>query len=300
MTLISLLATVAVGFAAPQAAPTEDATFDSNGVKIRYVTAGAGETVVLIHGWMADATMWGRDASGNPRLNADGLPGFRVVALDCRGHGKSDKPYETTKYGAEMAADVVRLLDHLKVKKAHLVGYSMGAFIAGKVAATNPGRVLSVIYGGQAPILAGPEPLRFSEVDAFAKAVDEGKGLGSYLLAVTPPDKLKLTPEQADAFANAMFKGKDVKALAAAGRSFQDLRVTPEELRRCPAPVLFLYGGNESDYVKRCVADAHRALGRGEIKIVEGGDHMTTLAKREFGTSLVQFLQAHKSAGGLP
>src|SRR5436305_6678681 len=97
-----------------------------------------------------------------------------------------------------MAADVVRLLDHLKIEKAHLIGYSSGAFIAGKVAATHPQRVLSVVYGGQAPLIVGEKASSgSSEVEVFAKAVDEGKDLGAYIIAVTPPGKPKPTEDLA-------------------------------------------------------------------------------------------------------
>src|SRR3954463_7486808 len=123
----SLLTVVVACCAMLGIAHADEGVFDSNGVKIRYVTEGEGEAVVLVHGWMGDSTMWGRDTSGNTKLSP--LEGFQLIALDCRGHGKSDKPHEQNKYGAEMAADVVRLLDHLKIKKAHLIGYSMGAFI---------------------------------------------------------------------------------------------------------------------------------------------------------------------------
>jgi pimeloyl-ACP methyl ester carboxylesterase len=170
----SLLGTMAIASCLlPSLGYAADEFFDSKGVKIHYVTAGKGEAVVLIHGWMSDSTMWGRDSSGNAKPNT--LEGFQSIVIDCRAHGKSDKPHDPKKYGVEMANDVVRLLDHLKIKKAHLIGYSMGAFIAGKVAAMHPGRVLSVIYGGQAPLLAGTKSTGPSEVDIFAKAVDEGK-----------------------------------------------------------------------------------------------------------------------------
>jgi len=279
----------------PGLAYATDGFYDSNGVKIRYVTAGEGEPVVLIHGWMGDSSMWGRDKSGNAKLDTSRASGFQLIALDCRGHGKSDKPHDPEKYGAEMAADVVRLLDHLKIRKAHLLGYSMGAFIAGKVAATHPERVLSVVYGGQAPFIAGVQSSGSSEVDVFAKAVDDGKGLGAYIIAVTPPDKPKPTMEQANAIANYLFDGKDVKALAAAGRSFKNLEVTAEELGKCKAPTLFIYGANESDQLKERVATLRKVLGRGEVKLIEGGDHMTTLTKPEFGSSIIEFLRSHKA-----
>jgi pimeloyl-ACP methyl ester carboxylesterase len=271
-----------------------DGVFDSNGVKIRYVTEGTGEPVVLIHGWMADSSMWGRDRSGNAKPNAAGAEGFQLIALDCRGHGQSGKPHDPEQYGAEMAADVVRLLDHLKIGKAHLVGYSMGAFIAGKVAATHPKRVLSVVYGGQAPLVAGLKSTGSSEVDVFAKVVDEGGDLGSYIIAVTPPGKPKPTEAQASAMAKFMFGGKDAKALAAAGLGFEGLEVTPKQLRKCKAPVLFIHGGNESDHVKDRVAAVRKLLGRGELKIIEGADHITTLIKPEFGSAVREFLRTGK------
>jgi pimeloyl-ACP methyl ester carboxylesterase len=285
----SLLTMLVACCALPLVAYAADESFDSNGVKIRYVTEGAGEPVVLLHGWMSDSTMWGRDASGNTKLSP--LDGFQLIAMDCRGHGKSDKLYDPAKYGVEMAEDVVRLLDHLKIKKAHLIGYSMGAFIAGKVAASHPERLLSIIYGGQAPLLIGESGSR--EIDVFARAVDEGKGLGPYIIEVSPPDK-KPTLEAANAVANLMYAGKDVKAWAAAGRSFNGLEVRAEDLRKCKVSTLFIYGSKESQSTKTRVASLLKELGGGELKIVEGGDHMTTLAKPEFGTTIVEFLKAHK------
>jgi pimeloyl-ACP methyl ester carboxylesterase len=166
--------------------------------------------------------------------------------------------------------------------------------IAGHVAATHPDRVLSVIYGGQAPILAGPKASDFSEVDLFAKAVDEGNGLGAYIIAVSPASRPKPSEEQAKALAHIMFHGKDVKALAASGRSFPKLQVTDEKLKACPAPVLFIHGGNESEHVKSRVATVHKMLGRGEVKIVKGADHMTTLTNPEFGKAIIDFLKANQ------
>jgi pimeloyl-ACP methyl ester carboxylesterase len=293
----SLLTVLVVCCLVPRPVDAADDVFDSNGVKIRYVTEGKGEPVVLIHGWMGDSSMWGRDRSGNTKLDTTGANGLQLIALDCRGHGKSDKPHDPEKYGPEMAADVVRLLDHLKVEKAHLIGYSSGAFVAGKVAATHPERVLSVVYAGQAPLVAGAKASgssKPSEVEVFARAVDEGKDLGAYIIAVTPPGRPKPTEDQAKAIAKFLYDGKDVKAFAAAGRSFKNLEVTGEQLRKCAAPILFIHGGNESDQVKDRVATVQRLLGRGAVKIVEGADHMTTLTKPEFASAILEFLRSGK------
>lgn len=290
----ALLATVGLGLTLVGSSLAAEGTFNSKGVSIRYVTEGQGEAVVLIHGWQSDSGMWGKDQAGNTKLDASGAPGFKVIALDCRGHGKSGKPHDPAKYGAEMAMDVLRLLDHLKIKRAHLVGYSSGAFLIGTVAATAPDRVLSIVYAGQGPLIKGVSSLNFSEADAFAKTVDEGKSLGQYIIDITPANRPKPTLAQAEAYAKFVYGGKDLKALAASGKRFKDLAVDAKALKKCKAPVLFLYGGEESAYVKKCVALARGVLVGSKEKVVAGGDHMTTLIKPEFGLSLVEFLKANK------
>ena len=103
----------------------KDEFFDSKGVRIHYIEQGAGEPIVLIHGYIGTAEgMW--VAIGVFQQLARN---YRVIALDCRGHGQSDKPHEVKQYGREMALDIVRLLDHLKIRKAHIVGYSWEAVL---------------------------------------------------------------------------------------------------------------------------------------------------------------------------
>jgi pimeloyl-ACP methyl ester carboxylesterase len=274
-------------------ATAAEGVFDSDGVSIRYVTEGEGEPVVLIHGWMSDSSMWGSDRAGNTKLDVSSAPGFQFIALDCRGHGKSGKPHDPKQYGTAMAADVVRLLDHLKLERAHLVGYSMGAFIAGYVAATHPERVLSVVYGGQAPLVVGRKASASNEVEIFAKAVEDGD-LGAYLLAVMPEGRPKPTPEAATALAQALYGQKDMKAFVAAGRSLGKLEVSGERLKKSTAPVLFIHGAGESREVHERVAAVRELLGRGEVRIIAGADHVTTLAKPEFGAALLEFLRANR------
>ena len=83
--------------------------FDSNGVQIHYVDQGEGEPVVLVHGFMASYASWDATAIMETLQAA----GYRVIALDCRGHGESGKPRDPQRYGLEMVRDVVRLLDYL-------------------------------------------------------------------------------------------------------------------------------------------------------------------------------------------
>lgn len=275
-------------------AQTTISTFDSNGTAIRFAETGSGEAVVLLHGWMSDASFWGADSAGDPRLT--GLAGFRVLAPDLRGHGKSGKPHDPKAYGVEMAEDVLRLLDHLKIRKAHLVGYSMGSYVAGKVVERAPDRIFSVVYGGSAPVLRTRAIKAFGDAIAFADAVDAGKGLGAYLIATIPPGYPKPTPEAADRLAERMFRHQDVVALAAAGRSLGGLEVDPARLTRSGVPTLFIYGERESRYVLDRIAETRRWFPNAQYTTITGTDHVLTPAAPELGHALVEFLQRHRES----
>ena len=96
---------------APASVGADDRFFDSGGVKIHYIVEGQGEPVVLIHGFTADIDKnWrtgfaiGSDSiQPGPRIIEALAKNYRVIALDNRGHGKSDKPRDPKQYGIEMA-----------------------------------------------------------------------------------------------------------------------------------------------------------------------------------------------------
>ncbi len=118
--------------------------FSSDGVKIHYVVKGAGDPVILIHGLFSSEWInWEM-----PGLVEELAQKHQVIAFDCRGHGLSDKPQQEHQYGVQMAEDVVRLMDHLHIAKAHVVGYSMGGMITMKLLTLHPERVSSAVLGG--------------------------------------------------------------------------------------------------------------------------------------------------------
>src|SRR5262245_9625499 len=145
-TLRFLPALVLLSLSAPVRAADEpqSQTFDARGVKLHYLVQGAGEPVVLIHGLHASAAInWQK-----PGVMADLAKTHRVLALDLPGHGRSDKPDKEDAYGLQLVEDVVLLLDHLKIQKAHVVGYSLGGMVAVKLMARHPERVASCLVGG--------------------------------------------------------------------------------------------------------------------------------------------------------
>jgi pimeloyl-ACP methyl ester carboxylesterase len=124
--------------------------FASDGVRIAYIdiapASGAGDPVLLIHGFGSNhavnwvSTMWVKTLTH---------AGFRVMALDNRGHGQSEKLYDPAAYTPTiMAEDARRLLDHLGIDRADVMGYSMGARIAANLALNHPERVRSLLIGG--------------------------------------------------------------------------------------------------------------------------------------------------------
>jgi pimeloyl-ACP methyl ester carboxylesterase len=134
--------------------------FDSDGVKIHYTVSGKGDPVILIHGLYASAKInWDL-----PGITKDLAEHYQVIALDNRGHGQSGKPKAEGEYGEKMAEDVVRLMDHLHIAKARIVGYSLGGMIAMKVVTRHPERVTSTVLGGMGWLKEGSALQQFWEM----------------------------------------------------------------------------------------------------------------------------------------
>jgi pimeloyl-ACP methyl ester carboxylesterase len=262
----------------------EDQFFDSNGVKIHYTVQGQGEPVLLIHGFTADIQkQWTPDVL--KALTKD----FQVIALDNRGHGKSDKPHDPKKYGMEMAEDAMRLLDHLKIKKAHVVGYSMGAMITNKLLVTYPDRIITATLGGAAGIREGGDTTRFN---VLAESLEQGKGFGPLIERLTPPGRAKPTEEDVKRINAMLTATNDVKALAAAARAFKELAVAEDKLKANRIPTLALIG--EIDPLKKGVDDLKGHLANLKIVVINGADHITAFSQPEFTQHLQAFLTQHR------
>ncbi|WP_128927840.1 alpha/beta fold hydrolase [Bradyrhizobium guangxiense] len=104
-----------------------------NGVKVWYAVFGRGQPVLLLHGGLANANYWGHQVRALQRH-------YQVIVMESRGHGRSSRNQEPYGYGL-MGSDVIGLLDHLKIRKAAIVGWSDGAIIGLDVAMKHPERV---------------------------------------------------------------------------------------------------------------------------------------------------------------
>src|SRR5262245_23399427 len=194
---------------------------------------------------------------------------YRVIALDCRGHGQSEKPHEPKKYGAEMVQDVVRLLDHLKIKKAHVIGSSMGAWIAGTLLVTHPDRLQSVTLVGGGPWF---EPSK--EFVASTNALILGLELG----VIQSPS----------------FKDQDQKALAALLRGVQETPVTEAQLKANKVPALVMYGSKDGDEASQKRLQRIATLLGADVEVIEGADHMGTETSPMFLETVRGFIKKHQ------
>ncbi len=245
-------------------------TFLSDGVEIAYLDEGAGAPILLIHGFASNSGVNWRDPGWIKFLTTNG---FRVIALDNRGHGQSEKLYDLNQYGAPlMAEDAHRLLDHLGIAQADVMGYSMGARITAFLALAHPDRVRSCIFGGLG-----------------ANMVRGMAGTGPIATALEADSIDQVTNPTARTFrAFAEQTGGDLKALAACIRSARD-PIKPEDVARLACPVLVAVG---SDDVIGGSAEGLAALIPGaEALVIEGRDHMKAVGDRSYKEGVLAFLR---------
>ena len=268
------------------AQPSQDRWFDSNGTRIRYVEQGSGQPLLLIHGYTRSIeTNWIESGVFQELAKS-----YRVIAFDLRGHGKSDKPHDPAAYGREIMLDAVRLLDHLRIQKAHIVGYSLGAVIAAKLLTTNPERFLTATLGGHAGF-RNWRPELAQSAERTALELESDVPFRSLVVAMTPADEPKRTEEEIRKRSAALAVGNDVKALAAYQRGgTRDLNATDAEVSAITVPVLAVIGS--LDNVKS-VTLLKTLLPSLEVVVIDGATHAgdrAAFARPEFPAAIRGFI----------
>lgn len=240
-----------------------------DGLEIAYLDVGDGAPVVLLHGFAADHYSNWVATSVVDDLVASGR---RVLAPDARGHGESEKPHESEAYGDDaMAKDVQALLDHLDLDHVDVVGYSMGAIVAGRLTPREP-RVRSLVLGGVGGEWTGSErPLDYLPI------VDA--------LETEHPDAIASPVARAfRKFADST--GADRWALAANQRSRSAEKT---DVGLITVPTLVLSGdtdslaGSPELLAKRIPTATFRVL---------KGNHLSAVRDPEFSRSIVAFVNA--------
>ena len=262
--------------------------FDSNGVKIRYIDEGPreAEPVVLIHGFSANIDMMWTMSGLVDTLAKE----YRVIALDCRGHGQSDKPHDADKYGNEMILDVVRLLDHLKVDKAHIVGYSMGGMITLKLIADHPDRIISAIPAGFAPAATTDANIE-SMMNVLADALEHEGSIGPLIRHLTPSGTEPPSEAEIKQIDQMITLFNDTKALAACARGSFGMSLDETKLAANTVPALIIVGSE--DPLGAGAQALQERLANSEVRIIEGADHMSAFSIGEFLEAGLAFVKKH-------
>ena len=259
-----LLAALACLLAASAAA--QDRYFDAGGVRIRYVDSGAGPAVVLVHGFTgAIERAW-----MNTGVLQDLARDHRVLALDLRGHGHSDKPHDPRAYD-EIGLDVIRLMDHAGVKRAHVVGYSLGGIIVAKLLTTHPERFQSAVLGGAAYRRSRSKGADEASEEA-AREIEAGL-YRALIVSTAPTDEPPPGEEAIRARSREIAASNDVRAHAALMRARRALLVSDAEIARVRVPTLAVVGG--ADPALPRVEAMRKAWPGLRVEVVPGAAHPT-------------------------
>ena len=243
--------------------------FNSNGVEIAYETAGEGPPILLIHGFASTGRVNWWDTGWVKTLTEAGR---QVITIDNRGHGASQKLYESHLYPAtEMAEDARRLLDHLGIVQADVMGYSMGARVAAFLTISHPGRVRRAVFAG----LASRMITGVGGGEAIARALEAASRD-----EVTDPGarSFRIFAEQTRS---------DLRALAACIRSSRE-KITLGELRGISVPVLVVAG--DKDDVAGDVDTLVAAIPGARGVVLPNRNHMNAVGDRGYKDAVLAFL----------
>lgn len=254
-------------------------------ISLHYIEKGEGQPVILIHGILANSNLNWRFPKIINRLSKN----FYVVSFDLRGHGKSDKPNGEEMYGIQLVNDVCRIMDHLNINKAHIIGYSLGGFIALKFATCYPEKIYSVTIAG-----AGWEKSTQENLDRLENIYTAMRNDHD----CTPLFELVGMRKQgleriSIAIGNWYFrKTNDLDVIADLLESTPELEVKEEDLKNCKVPVLLI--GGTADPMCETIPDLNDVLPNSQIIWINKGTHLTTLFKKEFVKSIENFLMNNK------
>lgn len=264
---------------------TEDSFFDSASVRIRYSEEGQGEPVVLVHGYTGDTEEQFIRSGILPVLAQK----FRPIGMDARGHGRSGKPHDPAQYGPEMGMDIVRLLDHLGLQRAHILGYSMGAHIVAQLLVQRPERFLTATLAGAAGRVRWTIEDQ-QRVNVEAAEMEQGL-LSSQIVRLWPGNLPLPTEAQLREISAQGLLGKDPRALAAVRRSNPAQVVTFTQLAGSTVPMLGIVG-TADPYIRDF--EALKAA-KPDLRLVtiEGASHSAAPSRPEFVRAVLDFLAAH-------
>jgi pimeloyl-ACP methyl ester carboxylesterase len=235
--------------------------------------------VVLAHGFASNrAENWRRLGW----YAAFAQAGYRVAAFDLRGHGESDKPHAPERYArVELARDIIRLMDAAGIRRAHLMGYSLGAHLALAAALAAPERIDKLVLGGIGGRLLGPPPPAPAMSLAEALLTDDPEAIAD--------------PVQRGFRQFAEAQGDDRAALAACSRGVAAGATIPDLARLAPST---LVAAGAQDDLAGDPAILAAALPEARAVVLPGCDHFSAIPHAAFRAAVFDFLEGYADDDG--
>jgi pimeloyl-ACP methyl ester carboxylesterase len=246
-----------------------------------YEDTGKGTPLVLIHGVGGDSTEW---SEVTPEMSKE----VRCIAVDLRGHGKSEKP--DMPYTQDMFADdIAALLDILKISKAYICGISMGGFVALKMALTHPDKVDGLILIDSAARM----PAKSIQVaGAWGKAFAE-KGLQAYIDAeikdIFHPMFAQRHQDAVKRFADSM-KTREAKTSARVQQGYmKSPPVMEKDIKKIKVPTLIIHGREDQVVPVEEAELMHKEIQNSQIAIIPFAGHAALMERRDYFIDLILY-----------
>jgi pimeloyl-ACP methyl ester carboxylesterase len=248
----------------PMPEASESGSAPVNGIEMYYAIYGSGEPLILLHGGLGHADVWGNQIPAFAKR-------YKVVVADSRGHGRSTRTSEPYSYRL-MASDVVALMDHLKIDKAAIVGWSDGGIIGLDIAVNHPERVTKLFAFGANTNVAGLRPDIANNV-VFNKYIERaGKDY----------ERLSKTPKDYDAF---------VTQISEMWATQPDYK--PEELAKITAPTAIADGEHDEAIRQEHNAEMAKLIPGAKLVILPGVSHFAMWQNPElFNKAVLDFLSS--------
>ncbi len=235
-----------------------------DGTKIYYEVRGKGKPVLLVHGFIVNSNLWKGAALYKDLLNQE----YKIILLDMRGNGKSDKPHNTASYANDAEAkDIMGLMDFLKINKYSVVGYSRGSIITARLLVLDK-RIQDAVMGGMGADFTNPQwPRRIMFYHALmGDSIPELQSTVNYV------------------------KQQGLDQLALAYLQKEQPSTSKEELHKITQPVLVISGDQDAD--NGSAKELAKLLPNSTLA-TSPGDHNHAASTPDFSKAVIAFLLKH-------
>jgi len=283
------------GNATPEGAPTMSTITTKDGTSIFYKDWGKGQPIVFSHGWPLNADVW------DEQLFYFAANGYRAVAYDRRGHGRSSQPWN----GNDMdtyADDLASLLDQLQLKDAVIVGHSSGAGDVTRYLGRHGAQRASkaVLVSSVPPVMvrteANPNGIPMSAFDETRHNVARDKAqfyrdLSLPFFGANRPNSTVSAGVREEFFLQCMQAG--FKGMYDGIKAFSETDFT-EDLKKIDIPVLVIHGEDDQNVpIETTAKVSSKLLARATLKIYPGAPHGLTVTHRDqFNADVLSFSKA--------